>query len=39
MRIVSRINYVAEYPEFLVVALLPEDAQVLNDDTTRITEA
>ncbi len=37
-RIASLIDYMADYPEFLVVALLPEDAQALNDDYTRITE-
>ncbi|WP_248898157.1 archaea-specific SMC-related protein [Haloplanus halobius] len=38
MRIASLIDYLADYPEFLVVALLPEDAQALDDDYTRITE-
>jgi chromosome segregation ATPase len=37
-RIASLINYMADYPEFLVVALLPEDAQALDDDHTLITE-
>jgi chromosome segregation ATPase len=31
-RIAKLVNYFAEYADFLVVALLPEDAQALDDD-------
>ena len=37
-RIAALIEYVADYPEFLVAALLPEDAQALDDDYARVTE-
>jgi len=37
-RIAALIEYVGEYPEFLVAALLPEDAQALDDAYTRVTE-
>ncbi|WP_338742177.1 archaea-specific SMC-related protein [Haloplanus salilacus] len=37
-RIAALTEYVAEYAEFLVVALLPEDAQALDDTHTRVTE-
>jgi DNA repair exonuclease SbcCD ATPase subunit len=37
-RIAALIEYVSEYPEFLVAALLPEDAQALDDAYTRVTE-
>ncbi|AXG06398.1 chromosome segregation protein SMC [Haloplanus rubicundus] len=37
-RIATLIEYVADYAEFLVAALLPEDAQALDDDYTRVTE-
>ncbi|AXG09817.1 archaea-specific SMC-related protein [Haloplanus rubicundus] len=37
-RIAALIEYVADYAEFLVAALLPEDAQALDDDYTRVTE-
>ena len=37
-RIAALVEYVAEYPDFLVVALLPEDAQALDDGYTRVTE-
>jgi uncharacterized coiled-coil DUF342 family protein len=35
-RIASLVQYFADYAEFLVVALLPEDAQALDDDFTRV---
>ena len=37
-RIANLIEYVADYAEFLVVALLPEDAQALDDTYARVTE-
>ena len=37
-RIAALVDYMAEYPEFLVVALLPEDAQALDDAHARITD-
>jgi len=37
-RIAALVEYVADYAEFLVVALLPEDAQALDDAYTRVTE-
>ena len=37
-RIAALIEYVADYAEFLVAALLPEDAQALDDAYTRVTE-
>jgi chromosome segregation ATPase len=37
-RIATLVEYVADYAEFLVVALLPEDAQALDDNYTRITD-
>jgi len=37
-RIASLVEYMADYPEFLVVALLPEDAQALDDAYARVTE-
>ncbi|MDS0222718.1 chromosome segregation protein SMC [Haloarcula sp. S1AR25-5A] len=37
-RIASLIEYFAEYPTYLVVALLPEDAQTLPDSYNRITD-
>ncbi|MFB6195206.1 MAG: archaea-specific SMC-related protein [Haloplanus sp.] len=37
-RIAALVDYLAAYPEFLVVALLPEDAQALDDEYTRITD-
>ncbi|WP_309484899.1 archaea-specific SMC-related protein [Halorhabdus salina] len=36
-RIARLIDYFAEYAEFLVVALLPEDAQAVDDDYRRLT--
>lgn len=36
-RIATLIDYFAEYAEFLVVALLAEDAQALDDDITRLS--
>jgi len=35
-RIANLIEYFADYADFLTVALLPEDAQALKDDYTRI---
>lgn len=32
------VNYLKEYSEYLVVALLPEDAAALNDLYARLTE-
>jgi DNA repair exonuclease SbcCD ATPase subunit len=37
-RIADLVEYVADYAEFLVVALLPEDARALDDAYTRVTE-
>jgi len=37
-RIAALIEYIGEYPEFLVAALLPEDAQALDSAYTRVTE-
>ena len=37
-RIASLVDYFASFADNLVVALLPEDAQALNDDYRRITE-
>ncbi|MWG33456.1 archaea-specific SMC-related protein [Halomarina oriensis] len=37
-RIADLVEYIAEYASYLVVALLPEDARVLDDSYTRITE-
>ena len=37
-RLADLVDYIADYPRFLVVALLPEDAQALDDDYTRITD-
>jgi DNA repair exonuclease SbcCD ATPase subunit len=36
-RIAALVEYFADYADFLVVALLPEDAQALDDDFTRVT--
>jgi DNA repair exonuclease SbcCD ATPase subunit len=36
-RIADLVEYFADYADFLVVALLPEDAQALDDDFTRVT--
>ncbi len=36
-RIAELVEYFADYAEHLVVALLPEDAQALDDDFNRIT--
>jgi len=35
-RIAALVEYFADYADFLVVALLPEDAQALDDDFTRV---
>jgi DNA repair exonuclease SbcCD ATPase subunit len=37
-RIASLVEYVAEYTEFLVAALLPEDAAALPEEYRRVTE-
>jgi chromosome segregation ATPase len=37
-RIETLVEYLAEYSEYLVVALLPEDAQEIGDDYRQITE-
>jgi chromosome segregation ATPase len=37
-RIETLVEYLAEYSEYLVVALLPEDAQEIEDDYRQITE-
>jgi chromosome segregation ATPase len=37
-RIASLIEYVVDYAEYVLVALLPEDAQTLDDEHSRITE-
>ena len=37
-RIADLVEYVADYAEFLVVALLPEDARALDDAYARVTE-
>lgn len=37
-RLADLVSYFAEYSEYLVVALLPEDARALSDEYTRITE-
>ena len=37
-RIARLVDYFAEYPDYLVVALLPDDAAALDDDYKRVTE-
>jgi DNA repair exonuclease SbcCD ATPase subunit len=37
-RIARLVDYMADFPEYVVVALLPEDAQALDDDYQRVTE-
>jgi len=37
-RIAALVDYIREYARFLVVALLPEDAQALDDEYARVTE-
>ncbi|MFW5977610.1 MAG: chromosome segregation protein SMC, partial [Halohasta sp.] len=37
-RIAALVDYLSEYAETVVVALLPEDAQALDDDYHRVTE-
>ncbi|MFB6150510.1 MAG: archaea-specific SMC-related protein [Haloarculaceae archaeon] len=37
-RIARLVDYVADYAEYVVVALLPEDAQALDDDYRRVTD-
>ncbi|WP_416841734.1 hypothetical protein [Haloferax sp. DFSO52] len=36
-RIAALVDYGADYADYLVCALLPEDAQALDDSFTRIT--
>ncbi|MDS0223832.1 chromosome segregation protein SMC [Haloarcula sp. S1AR25-5A] len=36
-RIAQLVDYFEDYAEYLVVALLPEDAQALDNDVTRVT--
>ena len=37
-RIARLVDYVADFPEHVVVALLPEDAQALDDDYQRVAD-
>jgi len=37
-RLADLVTYMAEYPTFLVVALLPEDAEALDDAYARVTD-
>ena len=37
-RIADLVSYFSEYASYLVVALLPEDAQALSEEYTRVTE-
>jgi chromosome segregation ATPase len=37
-RIAALIDYIRDYADYLVVALLPEDASALSDDYTRVTD-
>lgn len=37
-RLADLVGYFAQYSQYLVVALLPEDAQALSEEYTRITE-
>jgi hypothetical protein len=37
-RIAALVEYFEEYAEYLVVALLPEDAAALDDDYQRVTD-
>jgi hypothetical protein len=37
-RIATLVEYLSEYADYLVVALLPEDASALDDAYTRITD-
>jgi DNA repair exonuclease SbcCD ATPase subunit len=37
-RIATLVEYIKEYADYLVVALLPEDAAALDDDYQRVTE-
>jgi len=37
-RIATLVEYIQEYAEYLVVALLPEDAEALDDSYARVTE-
>jgi hypothetical protein len=37
-RIAALVEYFGEYAEYLVVALLPEDAAALGDEYQRVTD-
>lgn len=37
-RLADLIDYIADYPQFLVAALLPEDAQAIDERYTRISD-
>lgn len=37
-RIAQLVEYLEQYASYIVVALLPEDANALNDDYQRIAE-
>jgi chromosome segregation ATPase len=37
-RLAELVDYLAQYPQFLVVALLPEDARELDDEYARVTD-
>ena len=37
-RIAALVEYFSEYPDYLVVALLPEDAAAVDDDHPRVTD-
>jgi hypothetical protein len=37
-RIAALVDYFGDYADYVVVALLPEDAAALNDEHERITE-
>lgn len=37
-RIITLIDYVSDYADYVIAALLPEDAAALDDDYQRITE-
>ena len=37
-RIAALVDYFAEYPDYLLVALLPEDAAALDEDYPRVTD-
>ena len=37
-RIATLVEYVSDYAEYVVVALLPADARALDDDHDRVTD-